>query len=136
MYSPREIEARTSIYGNKPPWISVLDWLPPLNHDVLVTQESGLDHIGQRKENKNKMKNDLSSYPFKPGKLIHVENYLEAVGIMAAIKAGVAPETVRRPLSFTNVEQKARFRKLKHEFQDKKITALSMVKDKKASKSI
>jgi hypothetical protein len=88
------------------------------------------------KENKNKMKNDLSSYPFKPGKLIYVENYLEAVGIMAAMKAGVAPETVRRPLSFTNVEQKARFRELKHEYQDKKITELSMVKDKKASKAI
>jgi hypothetical protein len=88
------------------------------------------------KENKNKMKNDLSSYPFKPGKLIYVENYLEAVGIMAAMKAGVAPETVRRPLRFTNVEQKTRFRELKHEYQDKKITELSMVKDKKASKSI
>ena len=32
-----------------------------------------------------------------------VDNYLEVVGIMNALKAGVAPETVRRPLSRTIV---------------------------------
>lgn len=88
------------------------------------------------KENKNKMKNDLSEYPFKPGKLIYVDNYFEAVGIIAAMKAGVALETIRRPLNFTNIMQKTRFRELKHEYQDKKIAELSMEKDKKVSKSI
>ncbi len=102
---------------------------------TLAAIEQGIPVIAV-KENKNKMKNDLSSYPFKPGKLIYVENYLEAVGIMAAMKAGIASETVHRPLSFTNVEQKARFRELKHEYQDKKVAELSMIKDKKASKSI
>ncbi len=34
-----------------------------------------------------------------------VDNYLEAVGVMNAIKAGVAPETVRRPLAPTTVHE-------------------------------
>jgi hypothetical protein len=34
-----------------------------------------------------------------------VDNYLEAVGVMNAIKAGVAPETVRRPLAPTTVRE-------------------------------
>jgi len=44
----------------------------------------------------------LEDLPFAPGKLIIVDNYLEAVGVMNAIKAGVAPESVRRPLAYTN----------------------------------
>lgn len=87
------------------------------------------------RENKNKMKNDLSSYPFKPGKLIYVENYLEAVGIMAAMKAGISPETVRRPLSFTKVERESKIREIVHEYQNKKITDLTIIRDKKALKS-
>lgn len=72
------------------------------------------------RENKNNMKNNLSAYPFKPGKLIYVENYLEAVGIMATMKAGVAPETVRRPLSFTTVEREPQIVEMITEYQQKK----------------
>ena len=49
------------------------------------------------------MKNDLTKLPFSQGKLFIVENYLEAVGIMTALKAGVAPSSVRRPLAETKV---------------------------------
>jgi hypothetical protein len=55
------------------------------------------------KENKNRMQNELEELPFVPGKLFVVKNYLEAVGVMNALKAGVAPEVVRRPLKFTKV---------------------------------
>jgi hypothetical protein len=55
------------------------------------------------KENKNRMKNNLEELPFAPGKLFIVENYWEAVGVMNALKAGVAPESVRRPLKNTKV---------------------------------
>ena len=55
------------------------------------------------KENKNRMKNNLEELPFAPGKFFIVENYWEAVGVMNALKAGVAPESVRRPLSTTTV---------------------------------
>ncbi len=37
------------------------------------------------------------------GKLFMAENYLEAVGIMTGIKAGVALSSVRRPLQETKV---------------------------------
>jgi hypothetical protein len=33
-----------------------------------------------------------------------VENYWEAVGVMTALKAGIAPEALRRPLAATSVE--------------------------------
>ncbi len=42
---------------------------------------------------------------FEKGKLFVVENYLEAVGIMTALKGGVGPESVRRPLKRTRVSQ-------------------------------
>ncbi len=55
------------------------------------------------KENRNLMKNDLREFPFKPGKLFIVDNYLEAVGIMISLKAGVASSSVRRPIEHTRL---------------------------------
>jgi len=55
------------------------------------------------RENRNRMKNNLEALPFGPGKLFIAENYLEAVGIMTALKAGVALSSVRRPLEGTKV---------------------------------
>jgi hypothetical protein len=54
-------------------------------------------------ENRNRMNNKLEELPFSPGKLFLVENYLEAVGMMTALKSGVAPSSVRRPLEETRV---------------------------------
>jgi hypothetical protein len=69
---------------------------------TLAALEQGIPVIAV-KENKNRMKNGLDALPFAPGKLFIAENYLEAVGIMHALKAGVTPESVRRPLSNTKV---------------------------------
>lgn len=55
------------------------------------------------RENKNKMKNNLTDLPFEEGKLFIVDNYLEAVGAMHALKAGVSIESVRRPIRHTIV---------------------------------
>ena len=52
------------------------------------------------------MRNCLEDLPFAPGKLFIVQNYLEAVGVMTALKAGVALDTVRRPLADTVVVSK------------------------------
>jgi hypothetical protein len=54
------------------------------------------------RENKNKMKNNLRELPFKKDKLFVVDNYLEAVGIVTSLKAGISPESVRRPIRYTN----------------------------------
>ena len=55
------------------------------------------------REKRKRMRNELGKLPFGPGKLFIAENYLEAVGIMAALKAGVALSSVRRPLAETKV---------------------------------
>ena len=69
---------------------------------TLAAMEQGIPVIAVR-ENKNRMKNDLEKLPFAPGKLFIVENYLEAVGVMTALKAGVALSSIRRPLEDTKV---------------------------------
>jgi hypothetical protein len=67
---------------------------------TLAALEQGIPVIAVR-ENKNRMQNNLEDLPFSSGKLFIVENYLEAVGVMNAIKAGVSAESVRRPLRNT-----------------------------------
>jgi len=53
------------------------------------------------KENKNIMQNDLRTLPFKNNKIFFVDSYLEAVGVMIALKAGVSPDITRRPVKET-----------------------------------
>ncbi|MBU1628217.1 DUF3326 domain-containing protein [bacterium] len=69
---------------------------------TLAALEQGIPVIAVR-ENRNRMKNNLEKLPFAPGKFFIVDNYLEAVGIMTALKAGVTPHAVRRPLAKTKV---------------------------------
>jgi len=66
--------------------------------------EQGIPVIAVR-ENRNLMRNDLSQLPWKKGQFIQVDNYLEAVGVMNALKAGVTLESVRRPISATKVRE-------------------------------
>lgn len=70
---------------------------------TLAAMEQGIPVIAV-KENKNRMKNNLNELPFSPGKLFMVENYLEAVGVIQALRAGVALDTVRRPIEYTKVK--------------------------------
>ena len=69
---------------------------------TLAALEQGIPVIAVR-ENRNKMQNDLKKLPFRDGKLFIVDNYLEAVGVMTALKAGVALPSVRRPLAATSI---------------------------------
>ena len=69
---------------------------------VMAALEQGIPVITVR-ENKNLMRNDLSALPWRQGQLIPVENYWEAAGVMSALKAGIAPESVRRPLAQTKL---------------------------------
>ncbi len=55
---------------------------------TLAALEQGIPVIAV-KENRNRMKNDLQKLGFAAGKLFVVENYLEAVGVMTALKAGI-----------------------------------------------
>ena len=53
------------------------------------------------RENRNIMQNDLSKLPWNSGKFFLVDNYWEAAGVVASLKAGLDPLSVRRP--FKNV---------------------------------
>lgn len=70
---------------------------------TLAALEQGIPVIAVR-ENKNIMKNNLNKLPWANGQFFLVENYWEAAGVMLAIKTGVPPDSVRRPLAKTSVE--------------------------------
>lgn len=53
--------------------------------------------------NDNRMRNRLSDLPFRRDQLVTVDNYLEAAGVMTALRAGVRRDTVLRPLAPTVV---------------------------------
>lgn len=69
---------------------------------TLAAFEQGIPVIAV-KENKNLIENDLSTLPWAHDQLHIVDNYLEAVGIMAAIKSGISLGSIRRPLLSTKV---------------------------------
>ena len=71
---------------------------------TLAALEQGIPVIAV-KENKNRMINNLEELPFAPGKLFVVENYLEAVGVIHALRSGVSLESVRRPIPQTKIEE-------------------------------
>ena len=69
---------------------------------TLAALEQGIPVIAVR-DNTNVMDNDLSILPWGHNQLHYVDNYLEATGVMAAIKAGIPTEAVLRPLRSTKV---------------------------------
>ena len=71
---------------------------------TLAALEQGIPVIAV-KENQNLMKNDLLALPWAPGQFHRVANYWEAVGVVAAIRAGIDPASVRRPLAQTVVSK-------------------------------
>ena len=71
---------------------------------TLAALEQGIPVIAV-KENKNLMKNDLSALPWAKGQLHLVENYWEAAGVLGALRAGIDPSSVRRPLASVTVEK-------------------------------
>ena len=70
---------------------------------TLAALEQGI-HVIVVTENKNCMKNDLKVLPFKHGRFHVANNYLEAAGIMIAIKTGISLETIRRPIDLTRID--------------------------------
>src|SRR5713226_1848779 len=71
---------------------------------TLAALEQGIPMIAVH-ENFNLMKNDLSALPWAPGQFHQVDNYWEVVGVIAAMRAGIDPASVRRPLAKTFVSK-------------------------------
>jgi hypothetical protein len=72
---------------------------------TLAALEQGIPVIAIR-ENENLMQNNLHDLPWASNQLHVVENYWEAVGVMTALKAGITPSSLRRPLAATKVENR------------------------------
>jgi hypothetical protein len=73
---------------------------------TLAAVEQGIPVVAVR-ANTNLMRNDLKSLPFRPGQLHYAANYYEAAGILSAMKAGVAPATLARPMQRIRIERVA-----------------------------
>lgn len=72
---------------------------------TLAALAQGIPVIAVR-GNTNLLQNDLSSLPFAEGQLLYVESYLEAAGVLSALRAGIDPASVRRPLARTRVTRR------------------------------
>jgi hypothetical protein len=71
---------------------------------TLAAVEQGIPVVAVR-NNTNLMRNDLRALPFRAGQLHYAQNYYEAAGILAAIKAGVAPAAIARPMRPIRIER-------------------------------
>jgi hypothetical protein len=71
---------------------------------TLAAVEQGIPVVAVR-NNTNLMRNDLRALPFRPGQLQYAQNYYEAAGILAAMKAGVAPAALARPMQPIRIER-------------------------------
>jgi hypothetical protein len=67
---------------------------------TLAALEQGIPVVAVG-ENRNIMQNDLTALPWSPGQLHVVENYWEAAGVLCALRQGLDPASVRRPLADT-----------------------------------
>jgi len=54
-------------------------------------------------DGQNLMENELEKLPWKPGKFYKAKNYLEAVGYIQCLKAGISPDNLLRPISKTKI---------------------------------
>jgi hypothetical protein len=71
---------------------------------VLAALEQGIPVIAVR-ENRNLMRNQTVSLPWAPGQFHLVDNYIEAAGMLCALRAGVEPSSARRPFSVATVTE-------------------------------
>lgn len=69
---------------------------------VIAALEQGMPVIAVA-GNKNRMNNKFEDLPWSSGQLIVVENYLEAAGVLNALKSGVTVDSILRPLLYTDV---------------------------------
>lgn len=70
---------------------------------TLAALEQGIPVVAVR-ENSNILANDLQALPWAEGQLHIVDNYWEAAGIAAALRAGIDPASVRRPIRLAETE--------------------------------
>ncbi len=70
---------------------------------TLAALEQGIPVIAIR-EGRGIMPNDLTLLPWRPQQLFIVENTWEAAGVLTALRAGITPDSVRRPFGIMPVK--------------------------------
>ncbi len=70
---------------------------------TLAALEQGIPVIAVR-EGSGLMAGELSTLPWRDHQLFEAENYWEAAGILSALRAGIAPGSVRRPFNRLEVK--------------------------------
>jgi hypothetical protein len=70
---------------------------------TLAALEQGIPTIAVR-EGSGLMAGELSTLPWRENQLFIAENYWEAAGILSALRAGIAPGSVRRPFNRLEVK--------------------------------
>lgn len=73
---------------------------------TLAALAQGIPIIAVR-GNRNCLTNDLHALPGAREGIHHVDSYLEAVGVMTALRGGISLEAVRRPIAATKVSYEA-----------------------------
>jgi hypothetical protein len=73
---------------------------------TLAALEQGIPVIAVE-ENTNIMRNDLGALPWRPGHFFKVRTYLEAVGVMVALREGLPIESLKRPIHSAPVEERS-----------------------------
>ena len=73
----------------------------------LAALRQGIPVIAVR-ENRNLMRNDLTRLDWAPGQLRVVENYWEAAGVVASLRAGINPDSARRPIAAMRARRRGR----------------------------
>ena len=70
---------------------------------ILAAMRLGIPVVAVRGST-NLMKNELESLPWQRGRFFSVENYLEAAGVVAALRAGLEPWSTIRPIESVGVD--------------------------------
>ncbi len=74
---------------------------------TLAALHQGIPVIEVR-ENRNLMRNELAALPWRAGQFYSAGNYWEATGIVTALKAGIDPDSMRRPMETMHAESNDR----------------------------
>ncbi len=69
---------------------------------TLAALQQGIPVIAVR-ENSNVMRNDLTNLVWRRDQFFAVENYWEAAGVVASLRGGMDPQSVRRPIDSVDV---------------------------------
>jgi hypothetical protein len=105
---PEAMQSSTSLCARDISCVVIPDGC--LGLPVLAALEQGIPVIAVR-DLDHLMSNDLSALPWTAGQFHTVNNYLEAVGVLCALRAGLALESVRRPIFPAPVTEVPRLRR-------------------------